>query len=214
MDDVLTKCFDPFEKGLLSDSANLAAFCLDVIQKAVSEYSFSGRLFDPKNRQRLFIDYLVMVVAKCYEKFFSSSAVEIHMMKLLVILVTSPCSRVHGDSLISSIRICYNIFGRTSTPDNRQFAKSSLLMIIGTIYGRANALPNAVLRSYLLPEESVASSSTTKSKAQHSGAAESGATQETAGSRILKNGRTKIAGWPLYQKKFYFKAFTSEVNQH
>ncbi|MES1904321.1 MAG: Brefeldin A-inhibited guanine nucleotide-exchange protein 1, partial [Paramarteilia canceri] len=140
MDDVLTKCFEPIEIALLSDYADLSAFCLDIIQKSISIYNFSGKLYDPINRQRLFIDYLMIVISKCYEKFFSSPVVEVQLIKLLLVLITSSHSKIHGDSLMTCIRLCYNIYVCSSKPSNQTLALGALLQMISIIFQRTDCI--------------------------------------------------------------------------
>ena len=153
MDDILTKCFEPFEMAMASDSDDLAAYCLDTLQKVVSIYKFSGRLYDPKNRQRLFVDYLIISISKCYEKFYNSTKVEIQLLKLLVVLVTTSGSQIHGDSLMTAIRLCYNIHTITSSRSNQNLAYGSLLTMMAHVYKRATEIEFPFMAGYFIDRE-------------------------------------------------------------
>ncbi|MEN2496042.1 MAG: Brefeldin A-inhibited guanine nucleotide-exchange protein 1 [Marteilia pararefringens] len=137
MDDVLTKCFDPYNIALQSDSPDLAAFCLDTINKATIYYAFCGNLYDPKNRKLLFIDYLVLILNKTHELFFKNKSVEIQLIRLIESLIIAKNSRVHAISLITCIRICFSINSHSPYETNRSLASSCCQTIVSTIFQRA-----------------------------------------------------------------------------
>lgn len=108
---------------------------LDCLHKLIAYDHLEG---DPgleggKNVQ-LFTDIL-NIVCSCVDNLSSDSTI-LQVLKVLLTAVASTKFRVHGESLLGVIRVCYNIALNSKSPVNQATAKAMLTQMISIIFRR------------------------------------------------------------------------------
>lgn len=118
--------FEPFALACQSKSPRLVTSSLDSIQKLVAyghiRYDKVPGYLDSLE----FDDKLVSVVANCFSGPQTDEGVQLQVLKALLTIVTSSYIRVHENSLLLSVRTCYNIYLASKNLVNQMTAKATL----------------------------------------------------------------------------------------
>lgn len=125
--------FTPFELACQSRSARLVTSSLDSVQKLVA-YGHIRTNHSTSVDNREFDDHLVSTVANCFSGPQTDEAVQLQVLKALLTIVTSPYIRVHEESLLLSVRTCYNVYLASKNLINQTTAKATLNQMLNYIF--------------------------------------------------------------------------------
>lgn len=78
---------------------------------------------------------VVNMIKLCHEK-TKDDNVHQHILKLFLVVIATPACKIHDNNLLTIIKVCYNIYLKTSNPDNMRTAKTTLLDILKLLFSR------------------------------------------------------------------------------
>ncbi|KAI4344676.1 hypothetical protein L6164_011875 [Bauhinia variegata] len=113
---------------------------LDCLHKLIAYDHLEGDPgLDGGKNAPLFTDILNMVCS-CIDNSSPDSTI-LQVLKVLLTAVVSTKFRVHGESLLGVIRVCYNIVLKSKSPINQATSKAMLTQIISIIFRRMETDP-------------------------------------------------------------------------
>jgi brefeldin A-inhibited guanine nucleotide-exchange protein len=98
-------------------------------------YLFFQETDDDENVE-LFDDHLTATVANCFFGPQTDEGVQVQVLKALLSIVTSGHIRVHENSLLLSVRTCYNIFLASRNLNYQATAKATLSQILNCVFNQ------------------------------------------------------------------------------
>mmetsp|Transcript_25861 Transcript_25861/g.43279 ORF Transcript_25861/g.43279 Transcript_25861/m.43279 type:complete len:1714 (+) Transcript_25861:76-5217(+) len=124
------KYFLPFRLACETKNTKLMETALDCIQKMI-QY---GHLSTPGKTDRKFIDSVVETVCGCFDH--PDDTVQLQILKALLQAVTSTTFELHEQSLLQTVRTCYNIYLVSKNPVNQTTARATLTQMLNVIFFR------------------------------------------------------------------------------
>ncbi|KAL2555468.1 HOPM interactor 7 [Forsythia ovata] len=126
---------NPLRIAFDTKNIKVAELALDCLHKLIEYNHLEG---DPgldggKNAQ-LFTDILNMVCS-CVDN-SSPDSTTLQVLKVLLTAVASTKFRVHGEPLLSVIRVCYNIALNSKSPINQATSKAMLTQMLSIVFRR------------------------------------------------------------------------------
>eukprot|EP00741_Cyanophora_paradoxa_P005196 tig00000852_g5036.t1 len=124
------KHFLPFKMACESKSTKLMETALDALQKMIS-YGF---LSTAGKTERRFVDAVIETICNCFDH--PDDGVQLQILKALLTAVTSSSFELHEQSLLLTVRTCYNIFLVSKNPVNQTTARATLTQMLNIIFSR------------------------------------------------------------------------------
>ncbi|XP_042503350.1 brefeldin A-inhibited guanine nucleotide-exchange protein 5 [Macadamia integrifolia] len=131
----------PLRLAFETKNLKLVEPALDCLHKLIAYDHLEGDPgLDGGKNASLFTDILNMVCG-CVDNSSSDSTI-LQVLKVLLTAVASAKFRVHGESLLGVIRICYNIALNSKSPINQATSKAMLTQMISIIFRRMESDQN------------------------------------------------------------------------
>ncbi|CAI0448209.1 unnamed protein product [Linum tenue] len=131
---------DPLRLAFETKSLKILEPALDCLHKLIAYDHLEGDPgLDGGQNVPLFTDILNMV-CNCVDNSSPDSTI-LQVLKVLLTAVASTKFRVHGESLLGVIRICYNIALHSKSPINQATSKAMLTQMISIVFRRMETDP-------------------------------------------------------------------------
>eukprot|EP00731_Ephydatia_muelleri_P031777 Em0023g284a len=130
------KYFYPFELACKCGIPRIVTTALDCIQKLVAYGQLTGSSMDAENPEKKLIDRIIETVCGCFVGVQTDEGVQLQIIKALLTIMTSGSVEVHGGTVLTAVRCCYNIYLASKNIVNQTTAKASLTQILTTIFQR------------------------------------------------------------------------------
>ncbi|KAM3287992.1 brefeldin A-inhibited guanine nucleotide-exchange protein 2 isoform X1 [Capsicum chacoense] len=110
---------------------------LDVVQQLIAYGYLRGEVDPTRGPNAKLLSKLIGFVCKCHD--LGDDAVELLVTKSILSAVTSVLIRIHGDSLLQVVRMCYDIYLESKNVVNQTTAKASLVQMLVIVFRRMEA---------------------------------------------------------------------------
>ncbi|KAL8153523.1 hypothetical protein V2J09_011283 [Rumex salicifolius] len=125
----------PLRLAFETKNGKIAELALDCLHKLIAYDHLEGDPgLDGGKNAPLFTDILNMICS-CVDNASSDSTI-LQVLKVLLTAVASARFRVHGESLLGVIRVCYNIALSSKSPINQATSKAMLTQMISIVFRR------------------------------------------------------------------------------
>lgn len=131
---------NPLRLAFETKNIKIVELALDCLHKLIAYDHLEGDPgIDGGKNAPLFADIL-NIVCSCVDNSSLDSTV-LQVLKVLLTAVASAKFRVHGESLLGVIRVCYNIALNSKSPVNQATSKAMLTQMISIIFRRMESDP-------------------------------------------------------------------------
>lgn len=126
---------NPLRLAFETKNGKIMELALDCLHKLIAYDHLEGDLgLDGGENVTLFTDILNRVCG-CVDN-LSTDSTTLQVLKVLLTAVASAKFRVHGESLLGVIRVCYNIALNSKSPINQATSKAMLTQMLSIIFRR------------------------------------------------------------------------------
>lgn len=134
---------NPLRLAFETKNIKIVELALDCLHKLIAYDHLEGDPgIDGGKNAPLFADIL-NIVCSCVDNSSLDSTV-LQVLKVLLTAVASAKFRVHGESLLGVIRVCYNIALNSKSPINQATSKAMLTQMISIIFRRMESDPSII----------------------------------------------------------------------
>lgn len=116
----------PLKLSCESGNSQLIEVALDCFAKLIEhEYINGGQVST----------HVIDVIKLCHEK-TKDDNIHQQILKIYLVAVATPGCKIHDNNILTVIKVCYNIYLKTSNPENMRSAKTTLLDILKLLFSR------------------------------------------------------------------------------
>ncbi|KAK6645643.1 Brefeldin A-inhibited guanine nucleotide-exchange protein 1 [Polyplax serrata] len=130
------KYFLPFELACQSRASRIVVTALDCLQKLIAYGHLTGNVPDSITEKKFLIDRIVETICSCFLGPTTDEGVQLQIIKALLTVVTSQHVQVHGGTLLTAVRTCYNIYLASKNLVNQTTARATLTQMLNVIFMR------------------------------------------------------------------------------
>ncbi|XVE97802.1 hypothetical protein REPUB_Repub03eG0050400 [Reevesia pubescens] len=182
---------NPLQLAFETKNLKILEPALDCLHKLIAYDHLEGDPgLDGGKNVPLFTDILNMVCS-CVDNSSPDSTI-LQVLKVLLTAVASTKFRVHGESLLGVIRVCYNIALHSKSPVNQATSKAMLTQMISIVFRRMEADPVST-SSGSSDHTEAASSENSTSKAEETSPGEQNDDEMTLGDALNRVKDTTLA---------------------
>lgn len=136
--------FEPLQMACGTQNHQLAATALDCIGKLISYSYFSvipppPHVEDDQPRPQPLIETAIETICDCFQGDTTPDAVQLQIVKALLVAVLNDKVVVHGATLLKAVRQTYNIFLLSRNSANQQTAQGTLTQMVHTVLERVKS---------------------------------------------------------------------------
>jgi hypothetical protein len=105
---------------------------------------------ESKSAQKSIVDIIIDTASKCSDD--NDDNVQLQVVKVILVAVTSPLCHVHEAVLLLAIRSCFHVHLISRNPVNRTTAKAALTQMISYVNQKMEIYDNAIKSGQSVPQ--------------------------------------------------------------
>nr|GEV84373.1 brefeldin A-inhibited guanine nucleotide-exchange protein 5 [Tanacetum cinerariifolium] len=126
---------NPLRLAFESKNPKVIELALDCIHKLIAYDHLEGDAGLENSKNAPLFTNILNMVSGCVDNYSPDSTI-LQVLKVLLTAVSSTKFRVHGEPLMSVIRVCYNIALNSKSPVNQATSKAMLTQMINIVFRR------------------------------------------------------------------------------